>query len=567
MKTTIKKVLSLIVVLVMLLTMIPAGMISVSANEAPTINLGNYDTAEEYVIMNLADWELIAASDKDFAGIIVKLGADIDAGEYTELLHPDWFTPEGVHARRNGGKPTSGFDRAKEFGATFPTLFKNFAGTFDGQGYTIKNARVDEGLIVVNALDGAEIKNVTVENIIAADFNEFADFGIIAASAKGSMTMDGITIIDSEIPCDNFNSMSWQCAGGLLGYAQAAEGIDDALLSITNCQVINSDVAAGGTWAHYGEAPHGTGLLVGTIDTKVDVEVSNCLISGCGMNQYENYIGAFGQINVGKDRYCEISNITIQQSKFKISTVTHSGGTVGIGPLIGLLSPYDNAYIGIDKINVVDCYASSVVAQIGGLIGTIQSVESNPTVPHYMLSNLPVIGAEINISNIYTNAVLHQMGGTSTNPERYTYVGGLIGQCGEGDSSGDNLGRFFRGDVNIYNCYLESTVMAGCVAGLEKKYEEGAGGVFGIVAMPGAEIYLSDTIVDVAFPLNKMVATMEYGEYSEDANSDEYKHNIEANEDNIRQVGIISYAGHTRLKAVVPGYSATDNCDDKYKPG
>ena len=41
-KTSIKKALSLIVVLVMLLTMIPAGMISVGADE-PTIDLSNYD--------------------------------------------------------------------------------------------------------------------------------------------------------------------------------------------------------------------------------------------------------------------------------------------------------------------------------------------------------------------------------------------------------------------------------------------------------------------------------------------------------------------------------------------
>ncbi len=557
MKKSIKKALSLIVVLVMLLTMIPAGMISVSADEAPTIDLGNYDTAEEYVIMNLADWELIAASDKDFAGIVVKLGADLNAGGYTELLFPERFTAAGVFPRRNGGKPTSGFDKAKEFAPTFPTLFKEFAGTFDGQGHTIKNARVNEALIAAITLDGAEIKNVIVEDIVCSDFTDYVEFGIIAGAARGSVTFDNITIQNSSVPCDNFNSMSWQTAGGLLGYAQAAEGVTDALLTITNCQVINTDVAAGGTWAHYGEAPHGTGLLVGTIDTGFDTEVSDCLISGGRMVQYENYLGTFGQINVGKDRYCEIENITIEKCYFDIHTAVHSGGTVGIGPLIGLLSPYDYSYVGIDKINVVDCYVTSKVANIGGLIGTIQSVEPDSKVTHYTLASNPVIAAEINISNIYTNAVLHQLGGTATNPERYTYVGGLISQCGEGDSSGDNLGRFYRGDVNIYNCYIESTVIAGCVKDEVNLYEEGAGGVFGVVSMAGAEIYLSDTIVDAAFPHNKMLPTMEYS-------AEKY---LEYNEDTLRSVGVIAYAGHTRLKAAVPGYTANDSCDPKYKPG
>ena len=79
-KLSIKKALSLIVALVMLLTMIPVGMISVSADE-PTIDLSDYEFTSEYVIMNVEDWILIAreAQDKDFSGKTVKLGADLDS--------------------------------------------------------------------------------------------------------------------------------------------------------------------------------------------------------------------------------------------------------------------------------------------------------------------------------------------------------------------------------------------------------------------------------------------------------------------------------------------------------
>ena len=83
----IKKTVALIVVLVMLVAMIPAGMISAGA--APTISLDDYDTTDEYVIMNIEDWKLIAsATDKDFMGITVKLGADIDAAGETEIIDP-----------------------------------------------------------------------------------------------------------------------------------------------------------------------------------------------------------------------------------------------------------------------------------------------------------------------------------------------------------------------------------------------------------------------------------------------------------------------------------------------
>ena len=158
-KTSIKKALSLIVVLVMLLTMIPVGMISVGAEEA-TIDLSNYETETEFVIMNTADWLLIAESGKDFADKMVKLGADIDAGGFTtkdesgkvNVLNPGRFEPttgENMPARPDGKRPSSGIEICRdEYAATFPTLFKEFAGVFDGQGYTIKNARVEEGLVI-----------------------------------------------------------------------------------------------------------------------------------------------------------------------------------------------------------------------------------------------------------------------------------------------------------------------------------------------------------------------------------------------------------------------------------
>ncbi len=552
MRTSIKKALSLIVVLVMLLTMIPAGMIAVSADEAPTIDLSNYDQAEKYVINNLADWELIAASDKDFAGIVIELATDIDAGGYTELLRPENLTAEGAPARRNGVKPTSGFEEASTFAATFPTLFKNFAGTFDGKGHTIKNARVEEGLIAAVTGDGAEILNVNIDNVIASDFIDYVEFGIVAGKAEGSLTFRNVHVTNGLIPCNTFNSMHFNAGGGFLGLADSAgTDVTDACLTIEDCS-IDASVAVSGDHSSFGEPPHGTGILVGTVYPNFDVEIDNVVVSG-DSKQYSGFTGAIGLLHVGKDRYCEISNVTVQNAEFLITTTSMTHGLISAGALIGILSPHDNAYVSIDKINVVDVRLDTKVGTLGGVIGCVQSYNSNRSITNFHLAQAPVMNAEINISNIYTNAVLCQLELNSSQPQ-YSFVGGVVGQLGEGDSTEDFLSRFYRGTVNIYNCYVEATIMAGYSTLTNTVYDQGAGGLLGAYSMAAGEAYVSDIILDVSFPHNKMLPSvaLEDATYSADSTC---------------SVGLIAYAGHTRLKAAVAGFTATDDCDPKFKPG
>ena len=169
------RVFSAILAMLMIVLMIPTGIISVSA--APTIDLNDYDSATEYVIMNVEDWLLIAreAQDKDFSGITVKLGADLDFGAYTAIwdeAHVPLDT-EFPNALYDGQKPGTGQEIARKYAATVPTLFNNFAGVFDGQDYTISNARFEENAIAKKALDGSEISNVKFENVTLTDYYDY----------------------------------------------------------------------------------------------------------------------------------------------------------------------------------------------------------------------------------------------------------------------------------------------------------------------------------------------------------------------------------------------------------
>lgn len=88
----------------------PVALLSSDPDNSGGGYLDNYETQTVFEIDSLEDWNAIAAAtDKDFAGKTVKLTADIDAKN-----------------------------------ANLPTLFTSFAGTFDGNDKTIKNAKASQ---------------------------------------------------------------------------------------------------------------------------------------------------------------------------------------------------------------------------------------------------------------------------------------------------------------------------------------------------------------------------------------------------------------------------------------
>ena len=566
-KTCIKKTLSMIVVLVMLFTMIPVGMISVSA-DTPTITLSAYESTDEFVIMNTADWVLIAESGLDFKNKVVKLGADIDAGGFKDVLDPERFADLGganMPPRANGAKPTSGIEKCRDdYAATFPTLFAEFAGEFDGQGYTIKNAKVEEGLIAAITLDGAEIANVNVVNVQCCDFRDYNDYGLVVGVAKGSLVLDNINVVDCSVPANTFNSLHFNGGGGLLGLADTEyklaageEPVDDALLEITNCN-IDVDVHTGGEHTAIGANVHGTGAVVGTVNPNFDFEMKNVNITGGNIKTYAFYAGAIGVLHVGEGKYAEIENINISNVNYSANRGAFTWGGITSGALAGAISPRKDATINITKVNVTDSVIGEGTCGVsGGLIGTIHAFDSVNGGNHFT-HFAPVVGAEINISNCYVVATVMELDMGAPQPQ-YGGAGGFIGQIGEGDSTESNssgnksLGRLYRGDINIWGCYVGSTVIAGNkVDGVADQYNQGAGGLFAFVSAPTAEIYVSDMIVDVNFPLNQIVEMKDGAPFVADQNA-------------IYSVGLISYAGHTRANyANVAGW---ETMDAKYQLG
>lgn len=569
-KLSIKKALSLIVVLVMLLTMIPAGMISVGADE-PTIDLGDYDYATEYVIMNVEDWLLIAreAQDKDFSGITVKLGADLDFGAYTTMWDDAHVPTNGEfqYAQYDGQKPTSSNEEARGFAATVPTLFNEFAGVFDGDGYTIRNAQFEEGGIARKALDGAEVVNVTFENVSVADFYDYFAFGIVAGEVTGSFWMENVHAVECAVNTNTIGTIHTGSGATLIGLVSAAEGVEDAYVGIMDCSV-DADVSCGNykAWG-YG---YGTGMIVGTVDSNVDFEMSYCQVSGT-LESIDWYAGAIGALYVGKEKTASINDITINGLSMHSARGAVTDGVMSWGSLVGVISPYDNASVTIDRINVTDTSIITDSHAVGGLVGAIEALNSPATVGGPAANNTAggtygagrLYGHEtvedfsIEISNVYVDAYLW----CNSNTTGTCGAAGLVNQVGQANSTGEAVGRVMAGEINAYNCYLGGTYISSKYDATLDRWTvvHGSGGIFRAVSAAETIVNISDIIVAADFPIEPLYYAAPEGiEEADDATKKAYSAEV------AKCVGLISHGGHVRQKTTGDHVGGADGYLDAY---
>ena len=189
-----KRILSLFCACLMLAAMLPTGMLQASAL--------NY-AKSEFWISNLSDWNDIASSSENFRGKTVHLMNDFDAE-----------------------------------GAELTTLFESFAGTFDGQGYTIKNFTAKNAILAEKTLSGAVIKNLKVQGSVLNDDEGVLAVGRLVAehddTAPGTLTITNVTVLQSAVVGAS------QHVGGIVGALTLRDGQSATLSNIIiDGQVVN----------------------------------------------------------------------------------------------------------------------------------------------------------------------------------------------------------------------------------------------------------------------------------------------------------------------------------------
>ena len=256
----------------------------------------NTDADGNYLISNANELVYFAKSvnvdGETYAGKTVKLTADID------LAGKNWI-------------PVGGSGSV----ASYPN--KTFSGTFDGDGKTISNMKV----------------NVT---------GEFASAGLFGTANRA--TIKNVKISEADIRSTHY-------AGAILGY-------DTETTVISGCSVVNSVIASAaenstGSWDNGDKV----GGIVGYMNI---ADVSNCSVSNTSIQGYRDIGGIIGYIDGGTVSACTINNVTIYVDNIH----NYKNYTT--------LSEHDaNDYVGESHVTVSDCNGT---ANINSLI-TVSTAE------------------------------------------------------------------------------------------------------------------------------------------------------------------------------------------------
>ena len=191
--------------------------------------------------------EMLEAGE-DFTGKTVSLAGDIDLAATRNAVASNW-TPIG-------------------------TSEKPFTGTFDGNGYTIKNlalveAEAKEGKAYIGFFGyakNATIKNVTFENVyinipcLDIDHSQ-GHIGAVAGSLEGTSTIENVTVKG------DIQVYATQDANGASRVAVVAGGNSFGNVTMKNVHVVAND-------GSYLKANNNTGALAGQLQGKMVFE--NC---------------------------------------------------------------------------------------------------------------------------------------------------------------------------------------------------------------------------------------------------------------------------------------------------
>ncbi len=328
-KLNFKKIVSAFLATVMLLAMIPVGaIVATAATENTDYVLGD----NTITIMTVEGWNYVAANQSDYAAYTIKLGNDIDFK----------------------GSPTS--------------LFKSttFTGTFDGNSKTIYGnggtssrpyiPNTDVALIAAT-IDGATIKNVTIDGIGVKPADDANAYSIVVAEATGS----DVTFTNISLKNQCYLQASTLTASKAVGFILGKSSVN---VTVENITIANTTM-----WNSAGTAIYAGGV-VGHMDTSGRSTFSDIKISDGLKINTRGYIGAVVGYSQGAG-YFNIDNVRVE-GELK-NRANNEGSTTGIGGVIGAKrsatkaagdSYVKNAYIDVNM------YSGDKYSYCGGIIGT-----------------------------------------------------------------------------------------------------------------------------------------------------------------------------------------------------
>ena len=321
----------------------------------------------------------------------------------------------------------SGITNFEPIGTSSAWGNSSYRGTFDGQGYTIKNLTIDSAdwsIGLFQKIYKGEFKNVSFSG---GSVTGYGDVGVVA----GELEETDMSNVHSDI---DVTATGGTGAGGLAGYAtNNNQNIDTVMEYVSSTGNVSAHSGQAGGLVGYMEAETGK-----TLTLRKSFATGN--VTGTNSGNNNNLGGLVGRVAFGSDEDGIDQQLTIADS---YATGNVTGGEY-VGGLIGYVQPYnDDEYDSSFALTITRTYSSGNVTgddYIGGLIGYVDPVDYNA----YSYS----------LQDGFSTGSVTTSGGSS--------IGGLVGYYYEGDVPIASTNNFFNpGDA--LNCSSGST-LSGCTA-------------------------------------------------------------------------------------------------------
>ncbi|MBO5938403.1 MAG: hypothetical protein J6Q82_02750 [Clostridia bacterium] len=370
MKKRFQKLTSMALVLVMLVTMIPAGIFTANAAE----------DGDVVTIMSRTQWDALDKT-QTFEGKTVKLGAHIS-------------------------------------GITTP-LVNDFKGTFDGANYTISDSNVAGAGVIADTISGdATVQNVKLSNVSVENANGHA--GLVA----GTVSATDAWLYFFRISATGCTVTGTGLIGGLFGYVNVTTSMGESTIDISNVYIQATVTATVEKMAAGGLI--GSDASQGISATKtVTMNISDTVVYG-NVTSKSNSCGLIGEYaggNIANNNdngeygkathtaYLNLTNVGVSGgSQFKVMHM--AGGAVAISNLYlldtnGNLFGAANYRAWINEVNMNAMGRNSVTADKMAAAGVetpvkITNIEKLPVMEggfvKYVPEKIQVVGVQRSVA-------------------------------------------------------------------------------------------------------------------------------------------------------------------------
>ena len=266
-------------------------------------------------------------------------------------------TPIGTAAELMAMEPDGTYYLSADVTITGEWQYPEFKGTLDGNRHTIylDGATLSGGLFTV--LNGATVKNLSVQALSEATFilpSNVDSYGVIAARAIGSNTVENVVAQVNILQMET----TVKDVGGLVGNLRAGS------LTLRNC--VYAGVIGSGR-SGYGN--YVGGILGSTWNGAVNLSITNCVTYGAysGQNHCGGVIGGIQQ-----DDDHGVTNLTLQYN-INYADVVNTGGAENAGGIIGYRCAPDGGSTRIlNNINYGYVANSASNGKVGGIGGNFK---------------------------------------------------------------------------------------------------------------------------------------------------------------------------------------------------